>query len=656
MESSRAQPARVAARLQPATVDHASPEHASPCVAPASGAEALRGAVPVSDVLPEARLAAADDRQKLAAGAPSAGSWWCLPYEIMERIFSELSFGDQGRCALVCRLWYQLLPQDRQRQAYWLERCPQATRRLQQALTQGRRMRAYPFLQQASPEALHRLRCQEGTPWLPASLLYQFHKQFNEASESVLSATCDAGAGRLQPVFSACGRQLALLQAQTAAVPRLLSWRPSGQWQPWLETGVRVSCLLFDPVQERCFFFGDTQGRVWCQVGGAPGDYPPWIRFLVGNTLRADVRTLLMTAGARHLVALSYGSEPDNRVDCIDVFERTDAQGNSHHWSWMVGFCYRPPLHQLVDIAVSPSCEQLAIGSCVDRRVVEPSWCLRVHDLESDHGFARQVPYVVLSAPLLRLLYSPDGQLLFTAMAAGTAMIWRVEADALVRLVLVACHVHDGRGLMTEPLTAGSRSLLYQRWQPFSGDSQQLAVPISSCGVRMWRCEQGEWLAQEKVALDNGLAPTDGQAGGHSAGSDDRALATQLSDDGRVLVLISLRRLTVWYWQESGGWQTQLAYEGDRPLRGLACQDALLIGVGRTHCLVVSGPCGELAFYGPDSTGRFRRKAVARVGYPVQRLVSSLDGLSFATEAAGTRGVRLWHLGLPGAELRRTRL
>ena len=579
--------------------------------------------------------------------SPVLSDWRRLPGEMLEYIFSWLPLDDQARCAQVCRLWHRFVPQDRMQQAAWLAHCGPVLRKVQYALAAACRARSYPFLRTCAPDVLPRVRRQEGSAWLPGSLLHALHHQLTAAPRCELMQVCRPSvmheSGEAQIVFSPCGRDLALLdKRRLSAKQQFFSCRRNGLWHAWFNARCEPSCLLFDTLLDACFFCGFANGNIQCWEYSDEGDKPSWQRFMLGRVATlSPVRQLFLTPGARYLVALSR-SDRGEGADSITVFERTCALPHRQTWVWSEGGSYSHPRFHLVDLAISPSRQQKVVCSC-ERGSAEPSHRLILCRPASEPGARWQrTLFAAHPGTVLRILYSPDGNQLFVAMAEGIAAVWRVADDRLEPQVTMTCHVHDGRRRLSLPVTIYNRGDLYGRWQPFSGDSRQLAVPVSPVAVQMWRCEAGQWSAQERVEVDAGQPVTTEDQKDLGESGYDRARYTLLSDNGRVLVLVSLRRLSIWHWQERSGWQTRLAWEDDPPTPEWPHLDALLLGACNTHCLVATGPV--LALYGPDAEDQFRCKAKTETGSPVHRLVSSPDGLSFTTQGRRSRAVILWRL------------
>ena len=448
----------------------------------------------------DARKKGDPDRPSTVVEPQALSDWRRLPGEILETIFSWLPLDDQAQCARVCHIWYRFIPPDRKRLATWLARCGPFRRRLQYALAAACKVRAYPFLQACAPDSLRYVRRQEGSVWLPGSLFHGLHDQISRADRCQLLPAFDQplelDAGVVQPIFSPCGRDLALCDENlVASVHKMFSCRSQGRWQQEFDIGENLSCLLFDTLPDSCFFSGYPDGGVWYWEPCSEEDAADVRGVRMGDTPEQSfVFRLFLTPGARYLVALSR-HEHDGGADFLTLFERISAVPRRQHWQWIRGGCYRNPRYHLVDMAVSSSRQQLVLAYAAPHRAAL-SHSLSLRWLQADQGGGecswRSGRFDMPPGVVLRILYSPDGHWLFVARADGTASVWRVIDDRLEPQVTVSCHVHDGWGLVSRPVTIYNRGDLYGRWQPFSGDSSQLAVPVSPVAVQMWRCQEGQ--------------------------------------------------------------------------------------------------------------------------------------------------------------------
>jgi|GEM_PF-6173297 len=587
---------------------------------------------------------------------PGGKDWARLPEAVIVQMACWLSFGDQSQCMRVCRHWHQSFPLDRERQSLWLRNTSPTQRRLAYALVAGSESRAYPFLRSCTVEALHRVQRQQGSFWLPGTLLHEMHKQITLARVLTLSSAGNTLIeGSCQTVFSPCGRWLAVVDRYDIFPPRLLSCNPMGRWNIEYEMLIPPSCTLFDTRQQGCFFNGFKSG--WVTVWEPDKeDLGHLCVSVVGGVPNTRILMLFLTVGGHYLIGLSRRELTDqekqkgmSESDCIMVLKRANSQQAQQPWTPSAGFEYIHSQHSLVDMAVSPSRYQMAL--CI-HATNEDYDALGTWNLVSDtqgnsswhctHG-------VALASKVLRILYSPDGNWLLVLLAGGAADIWSLDlkANVLHKKQTVECHVHEGERLTQLPLTVLSRKEVYGKWQPFSGDSCLLALPVSARAVQLWHCKEGRWTAAERLEV-----PLSQPGILRQASAPDEPHYTLVSDNGQLLVLATLYGLNIWHWQEHSGWQNQLAYEDEAALRdqkGLANRDALLLGACSTHCLTVTGICGELALYGPDNQGGFLRKAYVPVGLPVRRLESSPDGLSIVAQTPSGL-ITLWQLTVPSPD------
>ena len=589
--------------------------------------------------------------EDVPAGLPPAGGAPCvtapivqLPAEMLHEIFSYLALSTHSHCALVCRHWYRSLPAIRWQMTRWVRqqagplpwnlthlamgysgrtrpwlirhRCQQlpVLERQYQELLHHKGQRLYHDHRAAPPQRQALEREQTMNDMVSSLVRYSLQRQLLQAQRLTLQAA-DLHPDRARtPVFfafSSCCRWLATCNRVHATAPVRLSlygWQ-EGRWQEQ---------TLVDPPRRAVTAFTYSQAApdsllsahgskvvVWNRTEGTAN----WLRVDQYAMRPGDQITLLASFRNGDLACLCRGQRQDAASLLFFSGRRRFFRNQVARHSWRTASPRESVTYMPRQCLLAFPMETAAMGRIAGKNEVHvwhagrsraAGWSCQVSALRSCHPPVRQIRFSPSAAHMLGLL--ADRQLCLWSLGAD----WR-----LTELMTVASCLNPA----TDKLSALAQ---------FRRNDTQLALPDSSTRIRFWnRDESGAW--QEGDAWNCAQESADR--------AEERLRQIQLSDDGRVQVRVTDRRVIA-SWLDLAGHRQQWVQckpdaEDEDEDEAADCQpQACLPGQGALLCSTTADVQGTVRFHGLDGHGHWVSKGEIRTGRPIRTLFASPDGLS----------------------------
>ena len=565
-----------------------------------------------------------------------------LPAEVLYLLFTYLPLSCHGACALVCRHWYNNLPDIRHRLARILAGCTPCERLKLRLLPQGYSDRIRPWL------AGHR------SPRLP--LLDRQHQYWQWLQERLQQPSAQSGALQLlqKQVQSAavvlsvlaydalCQQMQAVESPSLTLMPAAMDWYPaesvvSYRFSPcsrWLALGVVVN--NFYPLWLR--LYGWQRGHWQLQGLAAEGDRPVtafkfcnscpdalvsvhepdvlcW-RPIADRALWQPTRLCRIRKGfslyffelghADDLVFLSRDSCPRPAAQLVhlaaDGTRGAWGQPTSHFYTrvpaYMIWVASLSWLVQIVETqdACGKNSNEIHIWRCLPGCGRRAQWRCQINTRPPG------------KAAVVQVNPAQDGAFMTGLLTDGSVCLWAMDAQCrLEEKLTTRCAILPGQ-----------RQAL-SRLSGFRPDGRQLALVMSALRIQLWNLgPEGHWHVGDRLDSrpDADTPP------------DERLDSIVWSENGRALIRRTTRRLDIWSRTADGHWQEQLVHLMARP--GLPLYRD---GVGGTFYTLAASPEHGLWISGDDGTGQFTRKADLTTG--LEALTTSPDGLSLLMHVRG---------------------
>ena len=577
----------------------------------------------------------------LPAEAPAVGnaSFKALPRELLCLVFDYLPVSDHPACALVCRCWYDHLPDTRLRLARWLKkRTLLAPLWLSQSAGQIHEARIRPWLEgQSRPLRLAVER--QYQEWLRLQDLPHSPGE-HESLRSVQQRRLKAGfllavLGRyslddqldrapvlaLRPVvipdwdesdhvttgcFSPCGLWMAMASLSDTEGGHtglyIYGWQEGGWRKETLDSpmtdlvGAIRSVEFSKKGPGRLLVVQDETLVVWSR-SQPPGHWSPEWLYRIPDLVTSR-RLEVMDKGDLVLMCDLASGEGGRQVHFFPYVE--EQQG----WEEPFAYQYR---RRPAAFCTSVVTNQLALGFVhPDHTAVYRN---KIHIWRPGPGTAPSQPwycqtcYLAPSAArLTRMNFSPDGAHLLGFMDNRQLVLWRVQPQFGLdeQLTTVCCTALAGLSLADQV--------------PFRPDGGQLAVQESPGEIQLWnRAASGKWWPADRVLLHDSTED-----------SDDAVCRLVLPSDGRSLVCLYKHRVRVWCKDSRHQWQRQL--ERTNVNTQGSCVQVWLLAERNLIASYARDPELSLCLYSADAAGRLMTKA--RQLLPAPPFCRTPDGLS----------------------------
>ena len=566
-----------------------------------------------------------------------------LPAELWHLIFSRLPLSTHSQCALVCRHWYNNLPDIRHRLARCLAGCTPCERLKLRLLPQGYSDRIRPWL------AGHR------SPRLP--LLDRQHQYWQWLQDRLQQPPAQSGALQLLHTQvqaaavvlsvlaydSMCQQMLAVESPCLTLEPAAMDWYPaesvvSYRFSPcsrWLALGVVVN--NFYPLWLR--LYGWQAGRWQLQRLAGSGDRPVaafkfcnncpdvlvsvhepdvlcW-RPIADTALWQPTRLCRIRKGfslcffelghADDLVFLSRDSCPRPAAQLVhlaaDGTRGAWGQPTSHFYTrvpaymiWLASLSWLVQIVETQDTGGKNS-NEIHIWRCLPGCGRRAQWRCQINTRPPG------------KAAVVQVNPSQDGAFMTGLLTDGSVCLWAMDAQCrLEEKLTTRCAILPGQ-----------RQAL-SRLSGFCPDGRQLALAVSSLRIELWNLgTDGHWHVGDRLdSRPDADAPP-----------DERLDSIAWSGNGQALIRRTTRRLDIWSRTPDGHWQERLVH---RVMAG----DGLPVyreGVGGTFYTLAASPEQRLWISGQDRSGQFMKKA--DLVTELEPLAASPDGLSLLTHVRG---------------------
>ncbi|MCY4472924.1 MAG: F-box protein [Kistimonas sp.] len=554
-----------------------------------------------------------------------------LPDLVLRKIFSYLPPVAQCRCARVCRHWESCLPSLRERLALWLQQEQPVSNQAAPGWGQAFSSRTRPFLQasnspllptlmQLLPEPQQHRHATAGqdtehqNPDLAVSDLfsclvhYSLHHQLIQARRLRLRPAAITGPDKARAqtfLFSSCSRWLATecqFQVSAPTFLRLYGW-DGNHWQ---------TCPLTpeptEPVATYCFPLMPTDrllsahGQQVLSWDREP-DANMWHGTLV-HLVSPSHEVLSLCPMANGDTAILTTCEQDNReLPGRLSFHRCSDGTWQEVAAYRLDFVCRAHQPQSSQLALTRTWWNQGPGYYTNEVLV---WHLELNT-HSRRQWNYQLSVLAWHcAPIDNLVYSPGGKYLLGILLSGRACLWALDAQYRLqeKLTLADC-LRPPEGTYKYPAS-------------FSADEKWLALPLDARQIQLClRDDNDNWLRGQ--VLQAPFVP--------AARPAMVPHTIRLSANGRIMVRATPDQLDIWYRPPAGHWQHSLQRQNKTNARFPPC--AALVNAGELVCTTAEDPTLSLWIHGPDSQGRFVRKACRAVNIALSFSgAASPDGLS----------------------------
>ncbi|MCY4472047.1 MAG: F-box protein [Kistimonas sp.] len=554
-----------------------------------------------------------------------------LPTELLYRIFEYLPLSSHSQCALVCHHWRASLPDIRMRIARWMEQSPLWQQQKTVALVPSYNSRARPWLaaqgcvwlpmlerqhqawlrlhtlaqskQEDDTQLIAQQEAQQARKLFAGALHYSLHHQMVQTDQLTLdSSAIDWSPTDLVQTgtFSTCGRWLATictLRDAPARFLRLHGWRKN-IWKPEImrpPPNEPVTTFEFcRAVPDILISVHDRNLTVWRQ--------DPCQDCWLGNQLwRAQdscrpQRLTCMSSG--DLILLST----DRREGTLSQLAFFHYLSDSRNWTKPLTHLYplRPTFMTWIPQPGLLGLTMMRPNGHGGTRPEVHIW-RKGEDPANPQPWHRRVFCLPPAATPVRKIYlAPGGLLLLLLQADRQLSFWTPDAQFNMQQQLaLCCHMDPDTQLLSELV-------------PVRPDARQLALPCSLQKILLCdKNDSGQWLRGDTIDMP-------------PASPDEQLRRLLLTGDGRTLVRLTDRQVTIWHKNTDSRWQPLVQRQtahGKAPLPG-----ACLLTIGHAVCTTAADPEHSLWIHGPDRHGRFVRKACIAIEAPV--FATSPDGIA----------------------------
>ncbi|MCY4473352.1 MAG: F-box-like domain-containing protein, partial [Kistimonas sp.] len=587
---------------------------------------------------PESRQ---DERQQRVSPASLAHAQH-LPIEILDKILGYVPLSQHSNCALVCRRWYDSLPDTGLRLARWCNSLSADQKIRSRLLAAGYSRRARPFLQAARSPLLPVLDCQHQELLHQQAQLRQLASQPSDTSQQLqqqvdksfrlLSALVHYSQHRqiIQPqqlglapapfsdadttffrnlAFSPCGRWLAVIcQPGNARASLILYGWSEGTWhrQP-LVPGLKqsVSDVIFsrtDPDMlitthslKTCIWRREADTGTWrFQQGWKRSTFDHW-------------RTHSMEGGDLVIVStrrLESGGKMEALVQFYPYIDAEQGWGNTGSCT-LSGNWLSTNAHTPVD--------QLALCASLSHADVIRN-TVQIYSRRPDTSppalwYCQESVLQERKVRAVQIQYSPANYSHLLVLMQNWQLVL-LEQDAQHRL-------HE---LLTVNTCIAPQSQLdsaIDLESPLSG-TRQLAVPYSPHKIQFWQ-EHADRVWQPGERIEASSEP------------GEYLCNVLFCDPGHTLVRQTSRCIDIWH--RGACWQHLVRHEREETD---APSVPVLMSANGVLCVTTGDATGSLWLYAPDSRGVPTRKVSTHLGERIEALVFSNDGLSVVARSTTT--------------------
>ncbi|MCY4473534.1 MAG: F-box-like domain-containing protein, partial [Kistimonas sp.] len=600
---------------------------------------------------PESRQ---DERQQRVSPASLAHAQR-LPIEILDKILGYVPLSQHSNCALVCRRWYDSLPDTGLRLAHWYNSLSADQKVPCRLLAAGYSSRARPFLQAARSPLLPVLDCQHQELLHQQAQLRQLGSRPSDTSQQLqqqvdrsfrlLSALVHYSQHRhliqsqqlgLAPApfihadtasfrritFSPCGRWLAVIcqTGNEGATLMLHAWN-AGAWHrkslipvpkyPVLDvkfSRTDPDILISIHSQRTLIWRREADTGNWrCQQG--------WKR----PTLNHHWHTHAMEGGDFFIVSTRI-PEPGEGVQAkLGVIRYIDAE---HSWDNRTSCTFTatavstPRCTPVDQVALCTSLSHAdAIGNTVYIFYKHPDssgqalWLYQESVLQETKVQACQIEYSPADYSYLLVLME-NWQLLLLKQNAQHCL-----QELFTVNTCIAPTTPRNSAIDLKPTLSGTR---------------QLAVPYSPHTIQFWQKNAASiWEPGERIEA--------------SSEPDEYLCNVLFCNADHTLVRQTNRCTDIWHRGEH--WQ-HLVRHGQEASDGLIV--ATLSSANGALCVTTGDATGSLWLYAPDSRGVPTRRLSTNLGEQIKGLTFSNDGLSVAADLT-TESIALQLVPLPAS-------
>ncbi|MCY4472546.1 MAG: F-box protein [Kistimonas sp.] len=506
----------------------------------------------------------APDAGATRPSSQSLASIATIPDELLCHIFSLLPVSTHSQCALVCRRWYARLPDTRLRVMRWLKQYPYADigNPDQLAAAYSCRTRPWfarfrhpflPVLDRQHQELLRLRQCppQEPMPdpragaaqqeqiahqMLSSLIQYSLQREIppGQLSPRIVAMPCPPTERVLTFSTSPCCRWLAMRcqRAPDSICLRLYGWQ-SGNWQE--------QTLLSQPDQpaatcgfahlqlNRLFSIHGHDVLVW-QPQPDTGLWFPTLLYSVQSPYRPFFLALMHNGD---FVSLSY--KEDEHAHYVIQTSRYRADQDS--WELLPDRLYANT-RQWIALTLGTDLLALVFGTVVTREspLYNNALLLWGKGFNADHPEAWSAQWYFLkhrNSALVGIEIGPGARHLLGLLLNRRLCLW--ELDTQNKILVAQREIQCD---LTFPLSGVAAA-------PFRSDGRQLALPGAPYRIQLWDLDDsGQWHCGATLETPPSLR----EHVGH------RIRSLILATDGRTLVRLTEKSVTIWRQDACGHW------------------------------------------------------------------------------------------------------
>ena len=566
-----------------------------------------------------------------------------LPTEILDKILGYVPLSQHSNCALVCRHWYDSLPDTGLRLARWYNSLSADQKSRSRLLAAGYSRRARPFLQAARSPLLPVLDCQHQELLHQQAQLRQLGSQPSDTRQKLqqqvdrsfrlLSALVHYSQHRqiIQPqqlglapapfsdaadtvsfrylTFSPCGRWLAVIcQPGNARATLMLYGWSEGTWhrQP-LVPGLKqsVSDVIFSRTDPDMLI--TTHSLKTC-IWRREADTGSW-RFQQGwKRSTFDHWCTHSMEGGDIVIVATRRLESGEKMEALVLFYRYI---NAEQGWGKTGACTftgnilsthaHPPVDQLV------LCTSLNHADVIRNTV--HIYFRRPGRSGPAQWYCRESVLQQTKVEAVQIQYSPANYSHLLVLMQNWQLVL-LEQDAQHRLhelltvdTCIAPQSQLDNGIGLESLLSGTR---------------QLAVPYSAHKIQFWQ-ENADRVWEPGDRIEASSEP------------DEHLCSVLFCNPGHTLVRQTNKCIDIWH--RGACWQHLVRHEREETD---APSVPVLMSANGVLCVTTADATGSLWLYAPDSRGVPTRKVSTNIGERIEDLVCSNDGLSVVVRSTTT--------------------